>query len=127
MPKEGEVDFSFRSLPPEKSSILNEDTILVNLGMVDNPQITYIVAILIPEEQKVMTEFLQKGKVNFAWIHKDMPGLDIDLVVHHLIVDPKIKLVKKKFSKMNPKVAHLVKEELQKMLEEKFIHPIDYL
>ena len=50
MPKEGEVDFPFRSLPSEKSSILNEDTTPVNLGTVDNPQITYIVATLSLEE-----------------------------------------------------------------------------
>ena len=29
VPKEGELDLPFKSLPPEKSSILNEDTILV--------------------------------------------------------------------------------------------------
>ena len=58
MPEEGEVNLPFRSLPPEKSSILNEDTIPINLGMVDNPQITYIAATLSPKEQKVMTKFL---------------------------------------------------------------------
>ena len=73
-----------------------------------------------------MNEFLKKGKINFAWTYKDMLSLDIDLVVHHLTVDPKIKLVKKKLHKMHPKVALLVKAELQKMLEAKFIHPIDY-
>lgn len=126
MPEEGEIDLPFRSLPPEKSSILNEDTILVNLGTEDNLQVTYSAATLSPEEQKAMTEFLKKGKINFAWTYRDMPSLDIDLVVHHLIVDPKIKLVKQKLCKMHPKVALLVKVELQKMLEAKFIHPIDY-
>ena len=127
MPEEGELNFPFRSLPPKKSSVLNEDTIPVNLGTEDNPQITYIAATLSPDEQKVMTELLKKGKINFAWTYKDMPRLDTDLVVHHLTVDPKIKPVKKKLRKMHPKVALLVKVELQKMLEEKFIHPIDYL
>ena len=56
-----------------------------------------------------MTKFLKKGKDNFAWTYKDMPSLDTDLVVHHLTVDPKIKLVKKKLHKMHPKVALLVK------------------
>ena len=87
-PEEGEFDLPFRSLPPEKSSILNEDTIPVNLGTEDNPQITYIATTLSLEEQKAMTEFLKNGKVNFVWTYKDMPGLDTDLVVHHLIVDP---------------------------------------
>ena len=60
--EEGEIDFPFKTLPLEKSSILNEDTILVNLAIVDNPQITYIAATLSTKEQKVMIEFLQKGK-----------------------------------------------------------------
>ena len=46
--------------------------------------------------------------------------------MHHLIVDPKIKPMKQKLCKMHPKVALLIKVELQKMLEEKFIWPIDY-
>ena len=58
--------------------------------------------------------------------YKDMSGLDTDLVVHHLTVDPKIKPVKQKLHKMHPKVALLVKVELQKMLEAKLIHPFDY-
>ena len=73
---------------------MNEDTIPVNLGMEDNPKITYIAATLSPKEKKVITELLQKGKVNFAWTYKDMPSLDTNLVVHHLVVDPKIKSVK---------------------------------
>ena len=55
---------------------MNEGTIPVNLGIEDNPQITYIAATLSPQEQKAMTKFLKKGKINFAWTYKDMPGLD---------------------------------------------------
>ena len=53
-------------------------------------------------------------------------SLDTDLVVHHLIVDPKIKPLKQKLHKMHPKVALLVKAELKKMLEAKFIHLTNY-
>ena len=91
---------------------MNEDTILVNLGIEDNPQLTYIVATLSLKEQKAMTKFLKKGKVNFAWTYKDMPSLDTNLVVHHLIVDPTIKPIKEKLYKMHPKVAFLIKAEL---------------
>ena len=68
-----------------------------------------------------MTKFLKKGKINFAWTYKDMPSLDTNLVVHHLAIDPKIKPMKQKLHKMHPKVSLLVKEELQEMVEEKFI------
>ena len=56
-----------------------------------------------------------------------MLGLDPKLVVHHLVVDLKIKLVRQKLCKMHPKVALLVKEELEKMLKAKVICSIDYL
>ncbi len=55
-----------------------------------------------------------------------MLGLDPKLVVHHLVVNPKIKPVRQKLHKMHPKVALLVKVELEKMLEAKVINPIDY-
>ena len=110
--EEGEIHLSFKYLPLEKSFILNEDTIPVNLGIVDNPKITYVAATLSLKEQKVMTEFLQKGKINFAWTYKDMSSLETYLVVHHLVVDPKIKPMKKKFCKIHPKVTLFVKAEL---------------
>ena len=56
-----------------------------------------------------------------------MPGLDPKLVVHHLAVDPTIKPVRQKIRKMHPKVALLVKAELERMLAAKVIRPIDYL
>ena len=55
-----------------------------------------------------------------------MLGLDPKLVVHYLVVDLKIKQVWQKLCKMHLKVALLVKVELEKMLEAKVIHPIDY-
>ena len=51
---------------------------------------------------------------------------DPKLVVHHLAVDPKIKPVRQKLRKMHPKVALLVKAELERMLAAKVIRPIDY-
>ena len=56
-----------------------------------------------------------------------MPRLDPDLIVHHLMIDPKIKPVRQKLRKMHPKVALLVKAKLERMLDAKVIHPIDYL
>lgn len=55
-----------------------------------------------------------------------MPSLDLALVVHHLIVFSRAKLIKKKLRKMHPQIALLIKVELQKFLDVKFIRPIDY-
>ena len=55
-----------------------------------------------------------------------MPSLDPELVLHHLPLKPGAKLVKQKLRKMHPQVALLVKAELKKLLDARFIRPIDY-
>ncbi|GLJ53607.1 hypothetical protein SUGI_1143580 [Cryptomeria japonica] len=56
-----------------------------------------------------------------------MPGLDLDLVMHHLTVAEGDKPVKQKLRKMHPQIAVLVKTELKKLLDVGFIRPIDYV
>lgn len=55
-----------------------------------------------------------------------MLGLDPTLVAHHFIVFPRAKSVKQKLCKMHPQIALLVKLELHKFLDVRFIKPIDY-
>ena len=55
-----------------------------------------------------------------------MPGLDLDLIMHHLSIAPSIKPVKQKLQKMHPHVAFLIKFELKKLLKVGFICAIDY-
>lgn len=54
-----------------------------------------------------------------------MLGIDPKLVVHNLTLKSDAKPVKQKLCKMHPTIALMVKEELQKLLEVKFIQPID--
>lgn len=49
------------------------------------------------------------------------------MVVDHLVVDPNAKLVKKKLYKMCPKVALIVKTEIENVLQDKIIYSIYYL
>ena len=55
-----------------------------------------------------------------------MPGLDHDLIMHHLSITPRVKFLKQKIKKMHPHVALLVKVELEKILKVGFIYVIDY-
>ena len=55
-----------------------------------------------------------------------MPGLDPNLIMHHLSIALNVKPVKKKLRKMHPHVALLVKAELEKLLNARFIWVIDY-
>ena len=111
----------------EASAILVEESRPVNISLTDTPRITYIAASLPQEQADLLIEVLRENIGRFAWSYQDMPGLDPKLVVHHVAVDPKIKLVRQKLRKMHPKIALLVKAELEKMLDAKVIRPIDYL
>jgi hypothetical protein len=108
------------------SSILIEDTREVNIGTSENPKLVHIAASLSQDQADLLFEVLRENIGRFAWSYQDMPGLDPNLVVHHLAVDPKVKPVRQKLRKMHPKVALLVKAELERMLAAKVIRPIDY-
>ena len=103
------------------SSILIEDTREVNIGSSKNPKLVHIAASLSQDQADLLFEVLREKIGRFAWSYQDMPRLDPKLVVHHLAVDPKIKPVRKKLRKMHPKVALLVKAELERMLVAKVI------
>jgi hypothetical protein len=79
------------------------------------------------EEKDNFTKFIKECKINFAWTYVDMPGLDLALVVQHLILFLGVKPINKNLLKMLPQVALLVKVELQKKLYVNFIRPIAYL
>lgn len=55
-----------------------------------------------------------------------MSVLDMELIVHNFAIQPDVKLVKQKLCKIRPQVSLLVKVELHKILDVKFITPIDY-
>lgn len=118
-------------LPPQEhrhpiSSVLIEETQPVNISLTKIPHITYIIASLPPQQVDLLIKVLHESVGHFAWSYQDMPRLDPKLVIHHLAMDLGARPVKKKLCKMHPKVALLVKAELEKLLEAKIIHHIDY-
>ncbi|GLJ37816.1 hypothetical protein SUGI_0768990 [Cryptomeria japonica] len=78
------------------------------------------------EEQKQYEDLLHEFPEIFAWTYSDMLGIDPKIVTHNIVLVPDAKLVKQKIQKMNPKVALLVKAEIEKLMEAGFIRPIDY-
>jgi hypothetical protein len=45
---------------------------------------------LSPEEEKELVEFLNKNEDVFAWLEKDLQGVDRDIIEHALDTDEKI-------------------------------------
>lgn len=58
--------------------------------------------------------------------YEDMLSIATDLVIHNLGLRDDAKPIKQKLQKMNPTIALMVKEELQKLLDAKFIQSNDY-
>lgn len=85
-----------------------------------------LAASLTVEEVLKFMEFLKENQINFACSYVDMPGLDPNMIMHHLSINAREKPVKQKLRKMHPHVALLVKEELKKLLDVGFIRTIDY-
>ncbi|GLJ16865.1 hypothetical protein SUGI_0290680 [Cryptomeria japonica] len=125
-PEDEGFDILLANAQQERSTILIEETKEYNVGTPENPHLIHLASLFTPEEQPKFIEFFQKHQINFAWSYADMPGLDPDLVMHHLIVAEGAKPVKQKLRKMHPQIAVLVKTELKKLLDVGFIRPIDY-
>lgn len=79
---------------PAASSIIIEETIVVNISVTETPRITYIETSLPSEQAGLLIDGLHENIDRFAWSYQDMPGLDLELVMHHLAVDPSVKPVK---------------------------------
>ena len=61
-----------------------------------------------------LIELLKEYKDVFAWSYQDMPGLDTDIVVHHLPLKEERPPVKQKLRRTRPDMAMKIKEEVQK-------------
>jgi len=62
----------------------------------------------------------------FAWSYQDMPGLDTEIVVHRIPVNPKCPLVQQAFQWMKSKIILKIKEEVEKQLKAGFLNAIAY-
>ena len=57
----------------------------------------------------------------FAWSYKDMPGLDIDIVVHRLPTREDCPPVKQKVRRMRPDMSEKIKAEVMKQFNAGFL------
>jgi hypothetical protein len=60
----------------------------------------------------------------FAWCPADMPGIPRELAEHELKIFPNTKPVKQSMRRYNPEKAKSMGEEINRLLEAKFIREI---
>jgi hypothetical protein len=78
------------------------------------------------EQKGALIVLLREFHEIFAWSYKDMPGLDIDIVVHKIPLKPECKPVKQALRRMKPEVILKIKEEVEKQLKAGFLSTVTY-
>ena len=67
-----------------------------------------------PATRKELIDLLQDYSDVFAWSYQDIPGLDIDIVVHRLPLREECTLIKQKLRRVKPEMILKIKEEVKK-------------
>jgi len=79
--------------------------------------------LLTKKEKDEMITFMCKNKDVFAWSHKDIPGVDLEMAVHSLNIDPKYQPVRQKKQRFAPERNKTVSDEVDRLLETDAIEP----
>jgi hypothetical protein len=89
----------------------------INLGTEEDPRPTFISASLPEEAADRLKTFLKSYMDCFAWSYKEMPGLDPDVAVHYLKIDPTFKPIKQAPRRMRIELEEKVVEETKKLID----------
>ena len=95
----------------ERQILLHQEIIeAVNLGTKEERKEVKIGTTLSPAIRKELIDLLQDYNDVFAWSYQDMPGLNIDIVVHRLSLREECAPVKQKLKRVKPKMLLKIKE-----------------
>jgi Reverse transcriptase (RNA-dependent DNA polymerase) len=93
----------------------------INLGTEEDPRPIFISASLPEEVADKLKTFLKGYMDYFAWSYKEMSGLDPNVVVNYLKIDPTFKPVKQAPRRMRIELEEKVMEETKKLIDAGFI------
>ena len=111
----------------EDNKLVHDPMEEVNLGTVEEPRISYISSLLPTNLKEHIISLLQEFKDCFTWNYDEIPGLDRSLVEYHLHIRPEFHHFQQPPRRMSKEVVLKVKEEIEKLLKDKFIRPIRYV
>ena len=95
---------------------IKEETQPIILETDDEPKMIQVGNTLTTSEKDALVALLIEFKEVFAWSYEDMPGIDTDIVQHHIPIDPIMKLVKQKLRRMKREWTLKIKEEAEKQM-----------
>ena len=73
-----------------------------------------------------LIDFLRSKSDCFTWSHADMSGINPEIIMHKLQVDPLHQPVKQKRRKFAPERDSIIKDEVKSLLGAGFIHEVQY-
>jgi len=103
-----------------------EEVEMVNLEDEGEEKHIKIGAGLTKEMKLQLYTLLKEFKNIFAWLYKDMPGLDPEIVQHSLPLKPECHPIKQRLRRMKPKVSLKIKEEVEKQFNTEFLTVAQY-
>ena len=117
-----------RLLQQEERAILPHEELLetVNLGTEEDRKEVQVGANLEPSVKELLIQLLNEYVEIFAWSYEDMPGLDTDIVVHHLPTREDCPPIKQKVRRMRPDMSEKIKAEVLKQFNPGFLAVTTY-
>jgi hypothetical protein len=95
--------------------------ISVKYGIVEN---VHIGASCSPDEIVTYTSLFKEFRDIFAWRYKEMPVIDLAIIVHEIKTYPRAKPVQQRLRPVHPCKAAAIKLEFEKLLKVSFIYPV---
>ncbi|KAL5565983.1 hypothetical protein UlMin_029147 [Ulmus minor] len=108
------------------TNILNENGSIIKSESIKTAGVHGVNAIRLKDVVHYLIVFLREHRDVFAWSHEDMPGIDPNVIVHHLNIDPNFKPVKQKRRTFNAERYMAINTEVDKLLKAKFIEEANY-
>ncbi|KAL0427411.1 UNVERIFIED_CONTAM: Retrovirus-related Pol polyprotein from transposon gypsy [Sesamum latifolium] len=76
--------------------------------------------------EAMMIEFLKRSIDMFAWSSSNFKGIDPEVIVHRLNVDPMIRPVKQNKRAFGAERNHIIEEEVNKLLDAGYVSEVQY-
>ncbi|KAL0395386.1 UNVERIFIED_CONTAM: Transposon Ty3-G Gag-Pol polyprotein [Sesamum latifolium] len=96
-----------------------EELKVTNLSQDGDEKMTKIGTAMSPAVEKHLTQFFKKNTEVFAWSMTDLHGISPDF-------NPEAKPVKQKKRMFEAERSQAIKDEVEKLLKAKYIHPVQY-
>ncbi|GFS40548.1 hypothetical protein Acr_00g0069240 [Actinidia rufa] len=81
---------------------------------------------LTDELRSALVNFLKENSDIFAWSQGDVPGIDPEIAVHKLFIDPKYSPVRQKRRKFAPERLKVIEDEVNKLIRANVVREAHY-